>query len=100
MIESEGEDGHALIYCTDVGALTTRGQLVRMVLFPTAVRFKYMDQLPIASCMVPFRDVGTCVETLRRRIDHWQCVGRVLSQGLWIYVHLCNPCFSLQIGLS
>ena len=47
VIESEGEDGHALIYCTDVGALTTRGQLVRMVLFPTAVRFKYLDQLPI-----------------------------------------------------
>ena len=47
VIESEGE--HALVYCTDVGALTTRGQLVRMVLFPTSVHFKYVDQLPVVS---------------------------------------------------
>lgn len=79
VIESEGEDGHALIYCTDVGALTTRGQLVRMVLFPTAVRFKYLDQLPIVSCMLPFRDV--CCWDFRLpfqgwgRSDHWpRCV--------------------------
>lgn len=45
VIESENE--HALVYCTDVGALTTRGQLVRMVLFPTSVHFKYVDQLPV-----------------------------------------------------
>eukprot|EP00435_Cladocopium_sp_Y103_P035422 s1144_g9.t1 len=43
----ESEDDHALVYCTDVGALTTRGQLVRMVLFPTSVHFKYVDQLPV-----------------------------------------------------
>ena len=47
VIESENE--HALVYCTDVGALTTRGQLVRMVLFPTSVHFKYVDQLPVVS---------------------------------------------------
>ncbi|CAK9059542.1 unnamed protein product [Durusdinium trenchii] len=49
VLESEGlpEDQHrALVYCTEVGALTTRGSLVRMVLFPASVRFKYTEQLP------------------------------------------------------
>ncbi|CAJ1382268.1 unnamed protein product [Effrenium voratum] len=47
-LESTGPgDGKALLYCTNVGALTTRGQLVRMVLFPASVKFKYNDQLPI-----------------------------------------------------
>jgi cation-transporting ATPase 13A3/4/5 len=40
------KDGKAVMIATAVGALTTRGQLVRMVLFPTSVRFKYIDQLP------------------------------------------------------
>merc|ERR1719210_1871431 len=39
-------EGLAVMVATSVGALTTRGQLVRMVLFPTSVRFKYNDQLP------------------------------------------------------
>jgi len=39
-------EGKAVIIATAVGALTTRGQLVRMVLFPATVRFKYNDQLP------------------------------------------------------
>jgi len=49
IIESRGETEHggfALLYCTDVGARTTRGELVRMVLFPSSVKFKYNDQLP------------------------------------------------------
>lgn len=46
-LQSTGpEGGKALMVATAVGALTTRGQLVRMVLFPTSVRFKYNDQLP------------------------------------------------------
>mmetsp|Transcript_94359 Transcript_94359/g.197097 ORF Transcript_94359/g.197097 Transcript_94359/m.197097 type:complete len:1298 (-) Transcript_94359:217-4110(-) len=46
-LESSGpHDNKALLIATAVGALTTRGQLVRMVLFPTSVRFKYNDQLP------------------------------------------------------
>jgi len=46
-LESTGpEEGKALMIATAVGALTTRGQLVRMVLFPTSVRFKYNDQMP------------------------------------------------------
>merc|ERR1719230_2255736 len=40
-------DGKAVMIATAVGALTTRGQLVRMVLFPTSVRFKYNDQMPV-----------------------------------------------------
>ncbi|EER00609.1 Cation-transporting ATPase, putative [Perkinsus marinus ATCC 50983] len=40
-------DGKAVMLCTAVGALTSKGQLVRMVLFPQSVRFKYNDQLPI-----------------------------------------------------
>ncbi|CAE8657758.1 unnamed protein product, partial [Polarella glacialis] len=32
---------------TNIGALTTRGQLIRMVLFPASVKFKYNDQLPV-----------------------------------------------------
>ncbi|CAE7226903.1 ATP13A3 [Symbiodinium sp. CCMP2456] len=49
IIESRGETEHggfALLYCTEVGARTTRGELVRMVLFPSSVKFKYNDQLP------------------------------------------------------
>jgi len=46
-LQSTGpHEGKALMIATAVGALTTRGQLVRMVLFPTSVRFKYNDQLP------------------------------------------------------
>lgn len=40
-------EGQAVMVATSVGALTTRGQLVRMVLFPTSVRFRYTDQMPI-----------------------------------------------------
>eukprot|EP00931_Biecheleriopsis_adriatica_P039456 TRINITY_DN22565_c0_g1_i1.p1 TRINITY_DN22565_c0_g1~~TRINITY_DN22565_c0_g1_i1.p1 ORF type:complete len:1348 (+),score=245.05 TRINITY_DN22565_c0_g1_i1:60-4046(+) len=47
-LESTSPDGgKSQILCTNVGALTTRGQLVRMVLFPASVKFKYNDQLPI-----------------------------------------------------
>lgn len=31
-------DGKAVMLCTAVGALTSKGQLVRMVLFPQSVR--------------------------------------------------------------
>ncbi|KAF4660640.1 hypothetical protein FOL47_007062, partial [Perkinsus chesapeaki] len=40
-------EGHAVMVVTAVGGLTTKGQLVRMVMFPQSVRFKYHDQLPI-----------------------------------------------------
>lgn len=47
-LESTGPgEGKSILYCTNIGALTTRGQLVRMVLFPASVKFKYNDQLPI-----------------------------------------------------
>ncbi|KAF4729851.1 hypothetical protein FOZ62_008146, partial [Perkinsus olseni] len=39
--------GHAVMVVTATGGLTTKGQLVRMVMFPQSVRFKYDDQLPI-----------------------------------------------------
>jgi len=45
-------DGKALMVATSVGALTTRGQLVRMVLFPTSVRFRYNDQMPIVYAII------------------------------------------------
>lgn len=47
-LESTGQhQGKSCMVVTNIGALTTRGQLVRMVLFPSSVRFKYLDQLPI-----------------------------------------------------
>ncbi|EER03922.1 P-type ATPase, putative [Perkinsus marinus ATCC 50983] len=45
-------DGRAILMATSVGALTTKGQLIRMVLFPQSVRFKYTDQLPIVYGML------------------------------------------------
>ena len=49
IIESRGAEelgGSAILCCTEVGACTARGELVRMVLFPSSVKFKYTDQLP------------------------------------------------------
>jgi len=46
-LESTGQWGKSLMLATNIGALTTRGQLIRMVLFPASVKFKYNDQLPV-----------------------------------------------------
>lgn len=47
-LESTGPfGGKAAMIATSVGASTTRGQMIRMVLFPSTVSFKYTDQLPI-----------------------------------------------------
>ncbi|KAF4650416.1 hypothetical protein FOL47_001171, partial [Perkinsus chesapeaki] len=46
-MESTGTDGKAKMVVTAVGCSTTKGQLIRMVMFPQPVRFKYHDQLPI-----------------------------------------------------
>lgn len=68
--------GKAVIIATAVGALTTRGQLIRMVLFPSSVRFKYNDQLPLvyfimscycvllALCYIFFTRTGSPVMTV------------------------------------
>lgn len=75
-LESTGPaEGKAMLYCTNVGALTTRGQLVRMVLFPASVKFKYNDQLPmvygimsiyvaiIVLLLIFLSDIGSAVAT-------------------------------------
>lgn len=75
-LESTGPaEGKSILYCTNVGALTTRGQLVRMVLFPASVKFKYNDQLPIVYSimsiyiaivvlvLVIWSDIGSIVAT-------------------------------------
>eukprot|EP00928_Gymnodinium_smaydae_P013850 TRINITY_DN15027_c1_g1_i1.p1 TRINITY_DN15027_c1_g1~~TRINITY_DN15027_c1_g1_i1.p1 ORF type:complete len:1307 (-),score=256.90 TRINITY_DN15027_c1_g1_i1:267-4187(-) len=52
-LESTGPgEGKSIIVATNIGALTTRGQLVRMVLFPTTVKFKYNDQLPLVYALL------------------------------------------------
>lgn len=51
-LESTGPGkGKCIMIVTNVGALTTRGQLLRMVLFPASVKFKYNEQLPIVYCI-------------------------------------------------
>jgi len=75
-LESTGPaEGKSILYCTNVGALTTRGQLVRMVLFPASVKFKYNDQLPIVYSimsiyiaivvlvLITLSDIGSLVAT-------------------------------------
>ncbi|CAK0899727.1 unnamed protein product [Prorocentrum cordatum] len=77
VLQSNGPaSGKAVMIATAVGALTTRGQLVRMVLFPTSVRFKYLDQLPyvymslllyvavLITIYVFFVDIGSWVGTI------------------------------------
>lgn len=57
-------NGKAVMVATAVGARTTRGQLVRMVLFPASVRFKYNDQLPtVYGLMALFTLVAGWVNT-------------------------------------
>ncbi|KAF4731469.1 hypothetical protein FOZ62_004032, partial [Perkinsus olseni] len=46
-MESTGVHDKAVMVVTAVGGSTTKGQLIRMVMFPQSVRFKYHDQLPI-----------------------------------------------------
>ncbi|KAF4694463.1 hypothetical protein FOZ60_008041 [Perkinsus olseni] len=46
-MESTGVHEKAVMVVTAVGGSTTKGQLIRMVMFPQSVRFKYHDQLPI-----------------------------------------------------
>lgn len=53
-------DGYAVMVATSVGALTTRGQLVRMVLFPTSVRFRYNDQMPLVYAFIFVYMIGLC----------------------------------------
>jgi len=77
-LESTGpqsSSGKSVLLCTNVGALTTRGQLVRMVLFPASVKFKYNDQLPtvygfmtiyvaiLVLILVTCTDLGSAVAT-------------------------------------
>ncbi|KAF4650264.1 hypothetical protein FOL47_001329, partial [Perkinsus chesapeaki] len=52
-MQSNGDyHDRAVMFVTAVGGLTTKGQLVRMVMFPQSVKFKYLDQLPLVYGML------------------------------------------------
>jgi len=88
-------DGMAIMIAMSVGALTTRGQLVRMVLFPTSVRFKYTDQLPIVYGMIFVYMIGlSCIY-----------LSDLVNLGDWIatYLMLMNTvamCLSPMLPVS
>ena len=91
VIESRGEKengGLALIYCTEVGARTARGELVRMVLFPSSVKFKYTDQLPLVYAFM-------CLYAILAVILHLSAVDP--GSGVVQYLHiLCSLCGALS----
>jgi len=88
-------NGKAVLVATSVGALTTRGQLVRMVLFPTSVRFRYNDQMPIVYALILIYMLGLCAIYLSPIVD----------LGDWIakYMMLLNTiamCLSPMLPVS
>ncbi|KAF4755500.1 hypothetical protein FOZ63_007849, partial [Perkinsus olseni] len=47
-VQSSGSsDERAVMVVSAIGGLTTKGQMIRLVMFPEPVRFKYHDQLPL-----------------------------------------------------
>eukprot|EP00929_Paragymnodinium_shiwhaense_P036539 TRINITY_DN19569_c0_g1_i4.p1 TRINITY_DN19569_c0_g1~~TRINITY_DN19569_c0_g1_i4.p1 ORF type:complete len:1292 (-),score=164.98 TRINITY_DN19569_c0_g1_i4:385-4260(-) len=48
-----------------VGGRTMKGQLIRMVLFPSVVKFKYSEQLPVVYAIMVLYSIGCLCVTLR-----------------------------------
>eukprot|EP00929_Paragymnodinium_shiwhaense_P069047 TRINITY_DN34836_c0_g1_i1.p1 TRINITY_DN34836_c0_g1~~TRINITY_DN34836_c0_g1_i1.p1 ORF type:complete len:1365 (+),score=345.52 TRINITY_DN34836_c0_g1_i1:125-4219(+) len=88
-LQSTGpHDGKAVLIATAVGALTTRGQLVRMVLFPQEVRFKYNDQLPTIYMILGVYVMG-CILLMMKYSD----------LGNWVVLYLMILC-TVTMALS
>jgi len=72
-LQSTGpHNGKAVLIATAVGALTNRGKLVRAVLFPVSVRFKYNDQLPVVYGMLTiFVIVAMSIFVAKASLGSW-----------------------------
>jgi cation-transporting ATPase 13A3/4/5 len=95
VLQSNGpENGKAVLIATAVGALTTRGQLVRMVLFPTSVRFKYIDQLPyVYMCLLGYVAILVIIYAFFIDIGSW--VGTIL-----IVINTCAMTMNPMLPVS
>ncbi|CAK9110889.1 unnamed protein product [Durusdinium trenchii] len=80
-----------------IGGRTTKGKLIRMVLYPAAVKFKYTEQLPIVYSFMTIWAVICLAATLRYQGQGW--VTGCFS-GLAFLTQALNPMMAVSFTLG